>query len=39
MDRITTMRSAGIVEVDDEKLRLDGVCIEVLAQMIVGNLG
>ena len=39
MDRIATVRSAWIVEVDDEKLRLDGVRIEVLAQMIVGNLG
>jgi len=39
MDRIATVRSAWIVEVDDEKLRLDGVRIEVLAQMIVGDFG
>ena len=37
MDRIATVRSAGIVEVDDEKLRLGRVRIEVLAQMVVSD--
>ena len=31
------VRAAGIVEVDNEKLRLDRVRIEVLTQMVVSD--
>ena len=37
VDGIATVRAAGIVEVDDAELRLDGVFVQMPEQVVVGN--
>lgn len=39
VDGIAAVRLAGIVEVDDAELRFDGVSVQMMQQMIVGDAG
>ena len=39
VDGIATVRLAGIVEVDDAELRFDGVSIQMMQQMVIGDAG